>query len=115
MIGPPSFVGGSFGPGWVAIIIVRIAASGIATPKKPESATRVVRVPPSSGKAISTVAALSSPARPNSSPPSVGCHRADGQCSSGLDRAKPVHRDKLEQLAFLVRQALHREIGTAEV
>jgi hypothetical protein len=33
MIGPPSFVGGSFGPGSVAIIIVRIAASGIAMPR----------------------------------------------------------------------------------
>src|SRR6266540_364502 len=71
MIGPPSLVGGSFGSGLVATIIVCIAASGIAMAKKPEWATGVVRVPAPSGKAISTVTAPSSPTRPNSSPPSL--------------------------------------------
>jgi hypothetical protein len=71
MVGPPSLVGGTSVPGWISIIIVRIAASGIETPKKPESATGAVTVPALSGKAISTVTASSSPARPNNSAPSV--------------------------------------------
>jgi hypothetical protein len=81
MIGPPSLVGGSFGPGLIAIIIVRIAASGIAMPKDPESATGVVRVPAPSGKAISTVAAPSSPTRPKQqSAVGAGQHAEPGVC-----------------------------------